>query len=388
MSKNLQKLFYIFHRCSPAGAEADDGVAFVIFFHIAVDNASVELLHLLIGDDHKLLVGRGIQVEPVSLFQKTLADPHGGIHRISSISQIQVIRKKSVEHQACGKSLGQKCSVLFDAGHEVGRLIVLCKNDSFAEKGAAFGSADIEDIRQLRDILQVNVRTLRRKAGSQAGTIQKEWDIMSRSDMVKPCQLLPGVQGTVLCGVRDVDHPREDHMLMVGVLIKVCQKLLQLVRVDLAVVRRQSQHFMTGIFDGAGFMHVHMPACGGDHTLVWCAHRIDHHLVRLCTPDEKCDCGVRAPAGVADLFLRASGVEICSVTLMMFQSSSFERCNNLRAGTLLIVTSKPKLLTHDIRLSIAYRHFSATFRHYPPDFCIAASSYHTTFYCKTEIRLI
>ena len=80
--------------------------------------------------------------------------------------------------------------------------------------------------------------------------------------------------------MRQINHPRHDHMFMVFILIVILQVVLCAFRRYLSQLMRQNQHLMSVRFDGPRFMGADMPCLGSNDSLKGFQEGVDDH--RIC----------------------------------------------------------------------------------------------------------
>ena len=78
-------------------------------------------------------------------------------------------------------------------------------------------------------------------------------------------QMLFGIHGSVFAGLRYIDAAGEHHVLVVAVSVERCAELVEFRGVHQPVVVGERQHFVAGILDGAGLVHIRMTGFDGDH---------------------------------------------------------------------------------------------------------------------------
>ena len=81
--------------------------------------------------------------------------------------------------------------------------------------------------------------------------------------------------------MREIDHARHDHMVVVRVILILRQKRSNLTGADFSVVVRQRQDFVSAELDRTGLVYADVPGACGDHALIAFQHGVDHRGVRL-----------------------------------------------------------------------------------------------------------
>ena len=102
-------------------------------------------------------------------------------------------------------------------------------------------------------------------------------------------------------------------MVVAGIRIERLDVLAEIIRIQLAVLVRHSQHLMAGGLDGAGFMRVHMTARGRHNALIRTEQRINDDHVGLCAAGQEIHLSVRAVRRRFNLFCRRGGKFIVAV---------------------------------------------------------------------------
>ena len=89
-------------------------------------------------------------------------------------------------------------------------------------------------------------------------------------------------------------------MFPVGVVPVVLHEGLQGFRRQLAIFLRHGQHLVAAVFDGSGFMNIHMAGGRCYYALIGPQHRIDDRGIGLGTPHQEMDFCFRSLAGFPD----------------------------------------------------------------------------------------
>ena len=95
--------------------------------------------------------------------------------------------------------------------------------------------------------------------------------------------------------------------------VKGGEKARKLVRVELALVLRQREHLVPGVFDRAGLVRGDVPRFRGDRALVVAQQHRGGHRVGLRPTRQEAHVRLRRAAGGADLLRRARAVAVRAV---------------------------------------------------------------------------
>ena len=78
-----------------------------------------QCLHLVVGQDYKLLVGRRIEEESVSFFAQGLAEAHCHCDGVTGDVEVEIVGEQDVKLYAYRAAFCRECAVAFDDVEEV-----------------------------------------------------------------------------------------------------------------------------------------------------------------------------------------------------------------------------------------------------------------------------
>ena len=154
--------------------------------------------HVLVGQNHELLVGRRLQKELVAAFVQHATQRLSGLNRLATNLIIQVIGKKSLELHARQAALGQQRTVLLNARNGMRRSVHAAKHHGLAAQSAALGAADVEHVAQLCQLGQSEVALVGCQRIGQSGAIHKQRNLALLAHRMNCRELGLGVQRAVL----------------------------------------------------------------------------------------------------------------------------------------------------------------------------------------------
>ena len=108
--------------------------------------------HVLVGQNHELLVGRRLQEELVAALVQHATKRLRGLDCLATNLKIQAIGKECLKLHARQAALGKQRSVLLNARNGMCRSVHAAKHHGFAAKRAALGAANVEHVAQLRQL--------------------------------------------------------------------------------------------------------------------------------------------------------------------------------------------------------------------------------------------
>ena len=222
----------------------------------------------LVFQNHKLLIGRRFQVKCQPLFVKKSLQPFRHLDRIPADIQVQVVRKKRVELNAQQPSFRQHRSMLLHHCHKMLRRVSPGKYHSFSAESSHLRSADVKYIADFSYVREFHVCLRTHQSIAKTGPVQKERYLVFMTYDSDILQFLPAVQRTVLCRPGQINHSRKDLMFIAFILIKIFQICPDLSGVQLALMFRQRQHLVSGIFDRSGLMGIDVACLRRNHALV------------------------------------------------------------------------------------------------------------------------
>ena len=140
-------------------------------------------------------------------------------------------------------------------------------------------------------------------------------------------------------------------MRVVAVRIERGAVLVELVRIDLAVMVGECQHLVAGEFDGARLMHVHMAGTCRDHAGILRCDGVDDGLIGLRATYQEEDLSVGAGTCLTNLGFRAFADAVIAVTRILVLRDLFDvfddfRC--CRTGIVVFKRQHDALLVSDL----------------------------------------
>ena len=214
------------------------------------------------------------------------------------------------------------------------------KDDCLAAKCANLGSADIENVAKRGNIRKRDVGIPAHQAVTKPCPVQKERDRMAAAERGELLQFSKRIKRSVLGGMRNINHPREDHMLVRAVGIEGVNQSFHILCRELAVISRNGQHLVPRRLNGACLVGADVPSGGRDHALVALEHRVDDDAVGLRSAHQKANVGILPSAGHADLLARLLGVGVLSVSRAGLHVRAQESLKDLGMRTDVIITFK------------------------------------------------
>ena len=154
--------------------------------------------HVLVGQNHELLVSRRLQEEPVAVLVQHATKRLRGFDRLTANLKIQAVGKERLKLHARQAALGQQRAVLLNTRNGMRRGAHAAEHHSLAAERAALGAADVEHVAQLRQLGQGNVALIGRQRIGQAGAIHKQRNLALLAHCVNRRELGLGVQRAVL----------------------------------------------------------------------------------------------------------------------------------------------------------------------------------------------
>ena len=102
--------------------------------------------HVLVGQNHKLLVCGRLQEELVAALVQHATKRLRGFDGLATNLKIQAIGKKSLELHARQAALGKQRAMLLNTRNGMRRGVHAAKHHGLAAKRAALGAADVEHV--------------------------------------------------------------------------------------------------------------------------------------------------------------------------------------------------------------------------------------------------
>ena len=131
---------------SPAGDETADGVVMVSLSEMGEFDVSAQPFRLFVVDDHKLLVGGGVDEELITLFLEDGFHPHGHLDGVFGKTEVEVVCEEGIELETDEGTLGDDGAVLLLDGEEMLVGLAVGENDGLTTEGTNLRAADVEHI--------------------------------------------------------------------------------------------------------------------------------------------------------------------------------------------------------------------------------------------------
>ena len=271
----------------------------------------------------------------------------------------------------------QHASLALDHIPKISRKLRVGNHHRLTEHGAHLGAAYVEHIAQPGQILQGHITVLRRQAVAQPGPVQEQIQAILPADPVQRLQFLPGIQGSQLRGIGDIDHFGLHLMGRVLLALVAFHQLLHLSRRNLAVPGGQGQHLVPRSLHSAGFVDMDMATLGRYHSLVGPQGCGNHRQIGLGTPHQKVHRQILPAAQPPDGIRSLSAQFVLSVAGEVSLGKPVKPPENLRmAAGMIIVLKIEQTLRPLCILSLSYRfspHLSRTPGKYPLAICTISS---------------
>ncbi len=153
-----------------------------------------------------------------------------------AIPAVQIVGEQRVELHAQQPSLGEQSSMLLDERHKVLRHVAVREHHRFTEHGTHLGAADVEHVRDTRDVFKRHVVAGCGQRVAKSCAVDEQWHVVLRADLADRLEFVERVERAVFGGLRNVDASGEYHMCIVAVRIERGAVFVELVRIDLAVM--------------------------------------------------------------------------------------------------------------------------------------------------------
>ena len=162
----------------------------------------------------------------------------------------------------------------------------------FAEQRAALRPADVEHVRQFREILQCQVVVHRPQTVAHSRPVHEQIHAVFPADLPDTPQLLLGVQRPLLGGEGQIHQLRLRQVFRRAAVIIRRRTCGDLPGGDFPVGVGKREDFVPRVFDGSGFVAVDMSGVGGDDALDGGQRRRNDHEICLGRAGYEFDQGV------------------------------------------------------------------------------------------------
>ena len=185
----------------PAGADAHHRVRVVGLFHEAEAHAALQTFGRLVIKRDEDLVGRRVESERITAFHEHFANAVGRIVGAAGDSAVQVVGEQRVELHAQQPSLGEQSSMLLDERHEVLRHVAVREHHRFAEHGTHLGTADVEHVRDARDVFKRHVVAGCGQRVAESCAVNEQWHVVLRADLADRLEFVERVERAIFGGL-------------------------------------------------------------------------------------------------------------------------------------------------------------------------------------------
>ena len=309
----------------------------VVLFPVLNRRMLANARHVLVGQNHKLLVGGRLQEELVAALVQHTTQGLRGLNRLAANLKIQAIGKERLELHARQATFGQQRAMLLNARNGMSRSMHAAEHHGLAAQSTALGAADVEHVAQLRQLGQGDVAFVGRQRIGQAGTIHKQRNLALLAHRMNRRELGLGVQRAVFGRQTHVHGTREHRVLVALVLVKHLDVVFEIIGVHLALVTGDGEHLVAAKLDGACLMASNVAGLGGNDALVRSEQHIDHRRVGLRAAHQQEHIRVRRLAGLADKLLGTLGVRVGTVAGLRLHIGIDERLQHRRVCAVGIV---------------------------------------------------
>ena len=216
----------------------------------------------------------------------------------------------------------------------------LREDDRLADERAALRPADVEHIRQPRDVRERHIVRAAAERVRQARAVKEERHAVCAADFADGGQLRARVERAVLRRVRDIDHAGHHHVVAV-LIVRIGRKTRSdSLRREFPVHGRQREYLVPAALDRASLVQRDVSRLRRNDALIGAQHRRNHRHVRLRPACEEVDFRIGRAARCADFFTRRLGKFIAAVARRLHHIRLDETLQNRRVRPLHIVRRK------------------------------------------------
>ncbi len=273
----------------PAGADAHGGVVLVHLLPEGEGELLLQIRHQLVGEDGVLLVGGGVVEHGIPPLLQGPAEVQGQADGLAGQVEVEAVLQHGLELDPQQPALGQHPPVLLEMVPEVPLEGGVGQDQGLPKEEPLLGAPQVEGVAPAGQVGEGHVTGGAHEAVAQPGPVHIEEEATVLAGLPEVVQLRQGVEGAVLRGLGEVDHPRLDHVLPGLVLPVGLPHPADVQGGELPVGAGHRQDLVAGGLDGPGLVDVDVAAGGGDDPLVGAQGGGDHRGVGLGAPHEKVD---------------------------------------------------------------------------------------------------
>ena len=144
--------------------------------------------------------------------------------------------------------------------------VVVCDHDGLAEQKTVFRAADVKCVAVFSEIRDIEVVSFGNQRRRHSRAVQEKIESVLAAHIMERGELRFCVDRAELGCVRDIDHARQHHVLVLAVTVDA-HDLAHERRCELAVGGLDRADLVPGGFNCAGLVDVDMPRRRGDHAL-------------------------------------------------------------------------------------------------------------------------
>ena len=300
-----------------------------------------QFIHHFVRQDGELLICLGVKQHFDALCFESASDFHCQIIGMFCHFEIQTVFEQCFKLDAQQSAFCQHTAALFDQVTEVFFQRRIDDHNCFPHHRAYFCTADIEDICQICDILQVMVTAFCHQRITDSCTVNKQRQFTFAACFADCFQFCQCVCCTVFRGLRNINHTRLRDMFMCRIVPVGIIAILDGFCCQFAVrCCRQNDNLMACCFDRACFMGIQVACIRTEYPLMRAQNRRDHSHICLCTAHQKMHICIFSADNFFDQRSCSVAVGVNTVACSLFHICFHQSVQNSGMHAFCIVTFK------------------------------------------------
>ena len=210
---------------------------------------ALELLHLGVGQDNKLLISGRI-LDGNTCIDEKLAQLHGAINCMASNTKIQVICEERIKLDTRQSSFRQQGTMPFHDIEEVVWCITSGKHNSLTAESTYFGATNVEHIAMMGKPREVKVAFGRHQSISKTCAIDEERYVVLLTDGMNLLYLFGLIKSAQFRRKCDIYHTWKDHVVARRIGMESLKIVAKFICIHLALMGGKSDDFMSISLNG------------------------------------------------------------------------------------------------------------------------------------------
>ena len=297
---------------------------------------------LFVRDDGENLIRARDEGEFIALRKERVGQALRKPHGVTADFNVKVVLKERFELNPEEAPLRKNRARLLHRRVEVRQEFGRRDDEGLPEERPHLRAADVEDVREARDVFKRHVVLFRRKAVAEARPVDVKRQMMAVADGAKGLEFVERVERAVLRRVRDVDESGMNRKVARRIVQELLHGRFDRLGRNLPFLFGKREDLVARSLDRARLVPGDVARVGREDAFVVAKDRADHGRVRLRSAHEKPHLRVGRAAGLADELGRPFAVLVRPVARRLIKIRGGEFLQNARMRAFQIVAFEVK----------------------------------------------